>query len=281
MLGMAAFDFFSKQCNALDNFIHPLKIYGIDYFSFARIYNTGKVIFFCNHLDWLTFKTDKHLYDFDGFIPEDVADEIVKNYNFHVYTGNGYKENRVLNLLFETNRWNSLDLYKRNKQYIDIMHVASTRDNVGIINFYINNNKLLQNYFDNFLNQFEETINTAFHSKYYVEFVVNNPSKKEIKFSPHLFLPNSKLVQKDKFKLLSVCEKITLNVNNEKINLSQRESSCMYLLTKGKSCKEIAEILDISSRTVEHHINSIKLKTGLHYKSELIEIFYDNFNSML
>ncbi|WP_342170115.1 helix-turn-helix transcriptional regulator [Rickettsia endosymbiont of Seladonia tumulorum] len=42
------------------------------------------------------------------------------------------------------------------------------------------------------------------------------------------------------------------------------------------SMKEIGSILNLSPRTVEHHLNSIKQKTGLLYKSQLVKEFIKN-----
>jgi DNA-binding CsgD family transcriptional regulator len=43
----------------------------------------------------------------------------------------------------------------------------------------------------------------------------------------------------------------------------------------GKTAKEIADIIGRSKRTVEHHLEKIKLKTGSSSKSELIEKIID------
>ncbi|KJV90068.1 bacterial regulatory s, luxR family protein [Rickettsia bellii str. RML An4] len=45
--------------------------------------------------------------------------------------------------------------------------------------------------------------------------------------------------------------------------------------------KEIGSILNLSPRTVEHHLNSIKQKTGLLYKSQLVKEFIKNAPSAL
>lgn len=52
--------------------------------------------------------------------------------------------------------------------------------------------------------------------------------------------------------------------------LSQREIECLFFLIRGKSAKETARLLNISYRTVEHHIDHIKNKLNCRSKSELI-----------
>ncbi|WP_341793688.1 helix-turn-helix transcriptional regulator [Rickettsia endosymbiont of Ceutorhynchus obstrictus] len=45
--------------------------------------------------------------------------------------------------------------------------------------------------------------------------------------------------------------------------------------------KEIGRILNLSPRTVEHHLNKVKQKTGLLYKSQLIGEFLKNASPSL
>ncbi len=53
--------------------------------------------------------------------------------------------------------------------------------------------------------------------------------------------------------------------------LTERESQCLFVLSKGKTAKEIAIRLDLSPRTVEKHIENIKNKLDCYRRSQLIE----------
>ncbi|MCL5260630.1 MAG: LuxR C-terminal-related transcriptional regulator [Gammaproteobacteria bacterium] len=55
--------------------------------------------------------------------------------------------------------------------------------------------------------------------------------------------------------------------------LSPKETKILFGLCEGKSAKEIAKILNISYRTVETHIEHIKLKTNCNTKYQLIDKF--------
>lgn len=50
--------------------------------------------------------------------------------------------------------------------------------------------------------------------------------------------------------------------HKNKLMLSNRQIECLSLLGKGKTIKEIAKILDLSPRTVEDYLNSVKIKLG-------------------
>lgn len=85
---------------------------------------------------------------------------------------------------------------------------------------------------------------------------------------PNDLLPNSKAK-------LTLLHKIDNNLLP--VSLSQRETQCLLLLSKGKTAREIAEILKISTRTAETHIEHLKNKLMVTTKSEAIEKGLDLF----
>ncbi|MFT3741397.1 MAG: LuxR C-terminal-related transcriptional regulator [Gammaproteobacteria bacterium] len=54
-------------------------------------------------------------------------------------------------------------------------------------------------------------------------------------------------------------------------NLSRREEECLFYLLQAKSIKSIANILNISPRTVEAHISNIKNKWKAFNKERIFE----------
>jgi DNA-binding CsgD family transcriptional regulator len=58
---------------------------------------------------------------------------------------------------------------------------------------------------------------------------------------------------------------------NESIQLPPRQVETLKLLAQGKSNKEIAAVLDISVRTVDHYRERIMLKLELHSLTELLQ----------
>ena len=53
--------------------------------------------------------------------------------------------------------------------------------------------------------------------------------------------------------------------------LSKREAECLRHLLHGKTCKGIANILEISAKTVEYYLAQLKQKFNCYSKAELIE----------
>lgn len=68
-----------------------------------------------------------------------------------------------------------------------------------------------------------------------------------------------------------------INKSQAQLHFSKREREILHLLIRGKSAREIGEILSLSRRTVEHYLEISKTKTGSTSKSELIEIVFSLF----
>jgi DNA-binding CsgD family transcriptional regulator len=93
---------------------------------------------------------------------------------------------------------------------------------------------------------FSELIKEAKKSKYRIKLPYSDTLKTEF------------LKQNEPFALLSPL-------------LTQREKQCLTYLAKGYNSKQIAKKLSISPRTIEFHLDNIKLKSGCATKSQLIE----------
>jgi DNA-binding CsgD family transcriptional regulator len=53
--------------------------------------------------------------------------------------------------------------------------------------------------------------------------------------------------------------------------LTERQAVCMFFILRGKTMKEIANLLHLSPRTIEHHFEQIKVKLGCFNKNDLVE----------
>lgn len=65
-------------------------------------------------------------------------------------------------------------------------------------------------------------------------------------------------------------EKIISDQFYENIVLTKRQKECLFLLVTGKNAKEISKQFNLSVRTIEHHIEAIKVKFNCFTRSELI-----------
>jgi DNA-binding CsgD family transcriptional regulator len=67
-----------------------------------------------------------------------------------------------------------------------------------------------------------------------------------------------------------------LGRNPTDIRLTAKENECLFYLIRGKSATLISKFMRISSRTVEFHINNLKMKFKCSNKSELISCAIQN-----
>lgn len=77
-------------------------------------------------------------------------------------------------------------------------------------------------------------------------------------------------------KILNIIINEESLVSGDGVYFNKRESECIYLLFLGKTAKEIARHLNISSRTVEVYLNNIRLKLGCYMRAEVIARILSN-----
>ena len=57
--------------------------------------------------------------------------------------------------------------------------------------------------------------------------------------------------------------------------LTQREMECFMLTIQGKTAKQIAEIANLSIKTIETYLSRLKEKLGCKQRSELFDIAFE------
>jgi len=73
-------------------------------------------------------------------------------------------------------------------------------------------------------------------------------------------------------------ERISLNQlspQNHQIKLTTRESEVLFLLLYGKKPKYIADVMNISTKTLENYVLHLRGKFGAHSKAQLIDMALD------
>lgn len=68
----------------------------------------------------------------------------------------------------------------------------------------------------------------------------------------------------------NVLEKVTQSESLQTTPLSARQIDCLYYLVKGMTSKQIANTLNLSPRTIEYYLDTIKIKLNCTNKAELI-----------
>ena len=155
-----------------------------------------------------------------------------------------------------------ITLIKNKSTYVDYYYFGTHLNNRSINQFYINNFNLLEQ----FIAYFNATLQQAPHlmAAYDIEFTIGDP--KPLFDENHSSIININNRQQARF-----LQKIRANCTHEVwSNLTARECDYIPLIIHGKTAKEIANVLNISHRTVEDYISSLKTKLQARNKSDLI-----------
>lgn len=145
------------------------------------------------------------------------------------------------------NNDHSFIVVNREPSFCEYFIYYAPREAHSILNFYINNLNILDNFAAYFKSAAADLITIADNHR------IPAPRCSLINQRSNSFAPNC---SKDLFY--------------HSTKLSQREQEIAALLIKGKVAREVGDLLHISKRTVESHIEHMKQKANCHNKSELI-----------
>lgn len=237
----------------LNKLADPIKNYGIKFLTFRRLYNNGRMLHFSNDVSWLDYSFNHQLWQSTSSI--DRIDKVnIDNQYAHIWKSS--KIDHVYEAMYEHNLWNGLTIYDKRTEYVDLWAFATDRNNTEIFDLYINELHIIKQFI------------LYLHDKAHTLFFPDNIN---------VFIKTSKTINLTEVQSFSLQNTEVFDIeryyydNDRTKYLTKKEFICLYFVSNGKSYKEISDILKISPRTVETHINSIKIKTGSHFKSNLLQ----------
>lgn len=229
----------------IKSFSADLKNYGVNFFTYSRVYKDNKFIFLCDNEDWYKVKLENNLFDFNGFV---CVNEIKSNnFSKYVVSGTPQEDVKLLSYMHTLGLWNSIDYYWVTDHYIEVTHFGGALHNPCMINFYINNSLLLEYYIFLFRQKFHDILEPPDD----ILLIPLNDKMPDFEENQEIF---NALLTND-------LKNFPLTIKNQVYSISRRQAQCLGLCLYGKTAKEIARFLDISFRTVEDHISNLKYKT--------------------
>jgi LuxR family transcriptional regulator, quorum-sensing system regulator SolR len=223
----------------------------VTYFDYSRIYFDSSWLFFTSEPKISDYFIDSGL----SFLPQV---EITNKDSFHLIPSIEVFRSFAGEVASHFDVHHLFAYVKKSLHYVDIYWLGTHNAENETINFYFNNLdkiKLFSKYFD-------ESASS----------LIKNAENEKI-IIPELLTPEYDLAfqklqlvsdnQSDSFLQSQIAEK----------NLTTRELECLKLIVKGFSAKMVAKKLNISSRTVERHLENIKAKYHFSSRLQLIELF--------
>lgn len=240
-------------------------ITGLTYFNFVRVYKNNDRISLSNNKDWMKFvfsTREKYklfdellLYKHRNYIIWDLVPEI-------------YNDELMQCAKKQFNIAHGVTLIARQGDFIEFCYFGTTPENDNINHYYVNNKDIFKAFILFFKDKAQEIILAAekdliplsSHESIYTQ-----------SFECEQLLADIDDINKRKL-FFEACNinRFYLGGNLKNTYLSLREAECIALLLDGFSPKEIALRMNISDRTVEKHIDSVKKKTGCSFRNELL-----------
>jgi LuxR family quorum-sensing system transcriptional regulator SolR len=237
----------------------------INFFHYARIFDNHKTYTLTTHVDFHRHHL-KEGYKLTPSFPHKVVQK-----NFH-YILNANISGEFSQAYYDFRNLFGIDhplfLIERYQHYFDLFMFGTKTNNEQIVNFYLNNLIVLEQFKFYFKDKASQLIKQAQESVLYV---------------PHSMQPSmvwnhlttSSATENKKYQLLKKMptkhyyfEDLLGNVP-----LTEREVRCLKAFTSGYTVKESAKLMKLSPRTIEYHLENIKAKLSCQRKADLMKLF--------
>ncbi len=220
------------------------KEHNLNYFQYLRCYRDGRIGLLLN--DPSLFLRFTHL---DApVVFSSLKEDHVKMQSYWFLWDEELPREPIM-LAKEDHSWHhGLTLVKRHHDYYDMIAVAMPQDCSNASSYYMNRVQAIEQFM------------TSFHK--------HAPELFESMEQHSIFLPE---INRD-INYQSMC------IENEKrysfgdVYITPQELKCLTLKLQGSSYKEIANIYQLSPRTVETYLNRIKCRSGINSKNKLQEL---------
>jgi DNA-binding CsgD family transcriptional regulator len=259
-INKSALQFSLSASERIKEICRPLQeCLGISCFGYLRLYNDCRYLFFNNLTNDEFAKKYIEIKALDSQFIDGLRAAPLGGPYFYLLSTTTNNLQPIMSLYYEYDIWHGFILGYRMKEYCDIFTYAFNRKSNDKTQFFCQNSHLLVKFSNHFLNQA-------------ADFIDVNDRRRVAVFSQRFDFSYAEDQNKNKF-LSIVKDGISLkNANGNLVHLSKQEAICLKFYTSNKTAKEIAQILDLSPRTIEYYINNIKEKAGIHYKTDLIKL---------
>ena len=249
-----------KNSNKIKLITRPLSdILGVKYFHYGKVNENGEHFFITNNIGvneyWWSLQEfnqnpyvvhPKHMHSCVSLPKTQDSPLCQKTMNY------AHKELHLNHMAVFT---------KKNNGYYETFTFGSDISDHHIYELYMNERNLLMKYMDYFKCEAE----TMIHQ------LEDNPVDMLDYLGPKFYKPDFTIIsgakKSAKRKFLQRIGSLIQGVGH--VKLTNRELDCLRLYFQGKTAKETGEILQLSTRTIEHYFENIKMKLCCNSKKDL------------
>lgn len=160
-----------------------------------------------------------------------------------------------LSNLADVEMCNGLGVYSKNNIGVSGYFFTARHDDKEAINFFVNHLHLFKSIVDKIDKQ-------LIQGSYWRNVSIRSDDKSLFKQEERRLIFSNKNMRYLPCKIL---------LDDKEIELTRRQIQILDLLKDSSATKDLAETLNIETRTVEWHLDEIRKKTGFHRKNELID----------
>jgi DNA-binding CsgD family transcriptional regulator len=233
-----------------------LDYFGITYFKLHRVYPNNSFVILSTHPHWIEYYFSNHYFE----TTDTDCHERLSKFDYVLWDQWPEEDESVWNIIHEANSFkitNAISIVLKFPDSVNVFSFGAPTKHEGIYNKYLVNMSVLEKFCYYFLSKAHNLITEANQLKSQLP-KIDFTCKEDIKDS-------------QKFELLDFFNLNTLSfcIDNKTIWLNEKETKIIICCLQGMSAKCIANKYDLSSRTVEWHIENMKKKLDCHTKSQL------------
>jgi len=241
---------------------------GLSFFLYRKIYEDGNVLYILNDLKFAKIRFEHHC-DATPYYKDEITKTPLHKSTLFIMSDRPDPKDKRFCALYDYGVWNIAQIYKRQEKHIEVFGFGAPRDHTSINNLYLNHSNILEHFAHYFTEQCHDLLNPKKESKYLVKLPEIIPNYKAgSEYSDNLYSRANDLSSQTKLK--------RYYIDKDKY-FTRREVDCLNQIIQGKTMKESARSLGVSSRTVESYIKNMKFKFGCNKKSQLIDLFQKKF----
>lgn len=246
--------FIVEQESDLREIAAPLDYLEISGFSYSKIYDNGRFMTLTTNAKWAEFHFDKFFKC--EYAAADIQSSVLAT-DASLWISN--PDNQIWRDATQFNLAGSMLLAKRQVNYLELYCYTTTADNHKSVDFYLNNQKLLHDFGYLFKDRASYLIKAAELNALQTprEYLVNAPANPT---------DNTAELHKQFYEAIQP-QRLYIDDNSY---LTAKEIECLQWCIRGKTAAEIGLLLGITKRTVESHLDKIKLKLNCYKQTDLI-----------
>jgi DNA-binding CsgD family transcriptional regulator len=243
----------------------PIEPFGIHHFTYQKQLKNGRRISLSNKPAWIEDYYNLHLYESSLFEEPFDLEESRFNLWFDDYELEVYQHGKLY-----YNTMHSISIIEQKKGYSEAYLFATTPDNPQAIHFLSNHREILYH----FILYLKDRGKLIFKEAEENSILIPREKKsanEEFWFKSIAWNEDLKQKTADFFNKTAIRQFNFSDENMEGIHLTQREITCIFHLLNYKTATETAKLMNISQRTVESYLETIKNKFSANTKAELIQ----------